>query len=120
MADLIGVNLVAGTVTGGVLETAGGARVVIADAAPGPSLAVIKPHSILLVREPPNGSSARNLWPGIVAALDRLGDRIRVSLDGPLPLTAEISVSAHEALGLRPGDPILASVKATDLEIYPA
>jgi molybdate transport system ATP-binding protein len=120
VADLIGVNLVAGLVADGVLTTAAGARVVIAEAASGPSLAVIKPHSVVLVRDPVAGSSARNLWPGTVADLDRLGDRVRVSLDGPLPLAAEITAAALEALGLRPGEAIHASVKATDIDVFPA
>jgi molybdopterin-binding protein len=65
-------------------------------------------------------TSARNTWPGTVGAIDRLGDRVRVSVDGRLPLVAEITVSALEALHLRPGDPIHATVKATDIEVYPA
>ncbi|MEI2704102.1 MAG: ABC transporter ATP-binding protein [Ilumatobacteraceae bacterium] len=49
VADLVGVNLVTGVVTDGVLTTEAGARVVIADALPGLSFAVIRPHSISLV-----------------------------------------------------------------------
>jgi molybdate transport system ATP-binding protein len=120
VADLVGVNLVAGDVADGVLTTATGARVVIADAAPGPSFAVIRPHSVALVRDAPVGSSARNTWTGIIAEVDRLGDRARVGLDGALPLVAEITVAALESLDLRPGDDVHASVKATDIEVYSA
>jgi len=120
VADLVGVNLVTGTVADGALTTRNGVRVVIADAAPGPSLAVIRPHSIALLREPSASSSPRNTWPGTIAAIDGLGDRARVGIDGPLPLTAEITVAALEALQLRPGDRIHATVKATDIEAYPA
>lgn len=120
VADLVGVNLVAGTVTDGVLTTGSGAHVVIADAAPGDSFAVIRPHSIALVRDIPVGSSPRNTWSGIIADVDRLGDRVRVGLDGALPLVAEITVAALESLELRPGDEVFASVKATDIEVYPA
>jgi molybdate transport system ATP-binding protein len=120
VADLVGVNLVTGVVTDGVLTTAAGAHVVIADAPDGPSFAVIRPHSIALVREPTVGSSPRNTWRGTVADVDRLGDRVRVGIDGPLPLTAEITVAALDALGIRPGDDLHASVKATDIEVYPA
>ena len=120
VADLVGVNLVTGVVTNGVLATGTGAHVVIADALPGPSFAVIRPHSISLVREPGAGSSARNTWSGTIADIDRLGDRVRIGIDGQLPLTAEITVAALEALRLRPGDDIHASVKATDIEVYPA
>lgn len=120
VADLVGVNLVEGTVADGTLTTAGGAQIVIADAAPGASFAVIRPHSIMLTSDAPTGTSVRNVWPGVVADLDRLGDRVRVRLDGELGLTAEITAAALDALGLRPGDQVHAAVKATDIEAYPA
>lgn len=120
VADLVGVNLVSGNVSEGVLATSSGARVVIADAPGGPSLAIIRPHSISLVRDHPEGSSARNVWAGTVAEIDRLGERARVSIDGLLPLTAEITVAALEAMQLRSGDDLFATVKATDIEVYPA
>ncbi len=120
VADLVGVNLVSGDVSEGVLATSSGARVVIADAPAGPSLAIIRPHSISLVRDHPEGSSARNVWAGTVAEIDRLGERARVSIDGFLPLTAEITVAALEAMQLRSGDDLFATVKATDIEVYPA
>ncbi len=120
VADLVGVNLVAGVVRDGVLHTDTGAAVVIADAADGASFAIIRPHSVLLVKEPPMGTSARNHWLGTITGLDQLGDRVRVGITGELPLTAEITVAALDALQLRPGDEIHASVKATDIEVSPA
>ncbi len=120
VADLVGTNLVAGTIAGGVLTTDSGAWLVIADALPGPSYAVIRPQSIVLQREASTMSSARNVWAGTVGDIDRLGDRVRVGIDGQLPLTAEITAAALEALDLRPGDAIHASVKATDIEAYPS
>jgi molybdate transport system ATP-binding protein len=119
VADLVGVNLVTGVVTNGVMTTEAGAQVVIADALPGLSFAVIRPHSILLDRDPPVRTSARNTWTGTVVDIDRLGDRVRLGIDGQLPLTAEITVAALDALQLRPGDEVHASVKATDIEVYP-
>jgi len=120
VADLVGVNLVAGDVEDGVLTTSTGANVVIADAAPGPSFAMIRPHSVALAVGSLEGSSARNVWSGTITDIDRLGDRVRVGIDGQLPLTAEITVASLEALGLRPGDEVTASVKATDIEVYPS
>ena len=120
VADLIGTNLVAGTVTDGVLTTDAGAHVVIAGAAPGPSFAVIRPQAIALHRDQPVGTSARNAWAGSIGDIDPLGDRVRIGVVGALPLTAEITVAALEAMQLRPGDRIHASVKATDIESYPA
>lgn len=120
VADLVGLNLVSGTVADGVLTTPTGAQVVIADAPAGPSFAVIRPHSISLVRHAVAETSARNTWPGTIAGVDRLGDRVRVTIDGPQPLVAEITVAALDALALRPGDDVHASVKATDIEVYAA
>ncbi len=66
VADLVGVNLLSGIFHDGVLTTATGATVVVADAEPGPSYAVIRPHSITLARTAPSSMSARNSWPGTV------------------------------------------------------
>jgi molybdate transport system ATP-binding protein len=121
VADLVGVNLVGGIVSDGVLtSSAGGGRVVVSDAIDGPSFALIRPHSIALVREATAGSSVRNLWRGVVGDIDRLGERARVGVEGELSLTAEITIAALAALDLRPGDEIYASAKATDIEVYPA
>ncbi|MGH9133226.1 MAG: TOBE domain-containing protein, partial [Ilumatobacteraceae bacterium] len=120
VADLVGTNLVSGTISDGLLTTSTGAHVVIAGAAPGLSFAVIRPQAIALLRDAPIGSSARNDWPGVVGDIDRMGDRVRVGIDGELPLTAEITAAALDAMQLRPGDEVHASVKATDIEAYPA
>jgi molybdate transport system ATP-binding protein len=120
VADLVGVNLVSGDVVDGVLSTASGARVVIADAPDGPALATIRPHSVVIGRGEAPGSSARNTWTGSIVDIDRLGDRVRVVVDGELPLTAEITASALAELRLAIGDRVNASVKATDIEVAPA
>jgi molybdate transport system ATP-binding protein len=120
VADLVGVNLVAGDVIDGVLTTATGARVVIADAADGPTVASIRPHSVLVARGEASGSSARNTWAGSIVDVDRLGERVRVVIDGELPLTAEITAAALDELQLRVGDRVHASVKATDIEVAPS
>jgi len=119
VAELVGTNLVTGRVDGGVLTTASGASVVIADAAAGESFAVIRPQAISLHRTSDAAGSARNVWAGVVADIDRLGERARVRLDGVLPLTAEVTVAALDALAVRPGDEVHAAVKATDILVYP-
>ena len=120
VADLVGVNLVAGDVLDGVLTTSTGARVVIADAVDGPTLATIRPRSVLLTRRDAPASSARNVWRGTIVDIDHLGERVRLVIDGELPLTAEITAAALDELDLRPGDDVQASVKATDIEVAPA
>ncbi len=120
VADLVGVNLVSGTIANGVLTSPSGAKVVIAAELTGPAFAVIRPNSISLEVGEPAGTSARNVWNGVIGDIDRLGDRVRVGIDGVLPLTAEITAAALDALQLRPGDEIYASVKATEIDVYPA
>lgn len=120
VADLVGVNLLNGTVHESLLTTGDGTTVVVADAEPGPAYAVIRPHSITLTRSAPAGTSARNTWPGTIVDIDRLGDRARIGIAGPLPLTAEITIAALHDLDLRPGDDVHATVKATDIEVAPA
>jgi molybdate transport system ATP-binding protein len=120
VASLIGTNLVAGDITANVLTTPDGAEVVLADAAPGPAFALIRPQAISLQRDVIATTSIQNVWRGTITDVDRLGDRVRVHLDGALPLTAEITAAALERLGLRPGDVVHAAAKATDIESYPS
>jgi len=118
VADLVGTNLVTGDVSDGVLMTDRGAHIVIADAQPGRSFAVIHPHAVTISRTNPAGTSARNVWEGTLGDIDRLGERVRVGIEGTLPITAEITSGALESMQLRPGDTVYASVKATDIEAY--
>lgn len=119
VAQLVGTNLLTGEVAGGVLTTDDGATIVVADALPGRSFAVIRPQSIAVSRHA-EGSSVRNVWAGVVGDIDRLGDRARVGIDGRLAVVAEITATALDELGLRPGDEVYAAVKATDIETYQA
>jgi molybdate transport system ATP-binding protein len=54
-----------------------------------------------------------------VSDVDRLADRVRVTLDGHVPLVAEITPAALVALELQPGDPVWAAVKASEVTSYP-
>jgi molybdate transport system ATP-binding protein len=119
IADLVGVNLLRGTGTDGAITTATGGRVVPADPVNGEAFAVIQPHSVALYPSPPSGSP-RNVWAATVADVDRQADRVRVRLAGDVPLVAEITPAALDALTLQPGDRIWATVKATEITTYPA
>ena len=119
IADLIGLNLLTGTGAGGAITTASGARSVPAEAVEGPVFAVIQPHAVALYLAAPQGSP-RNVWSSTVTDIDRRADRVRVRLDGPVPLVAEITPAALDALVLRPGDRIWAAVKATEITTYAA
>jgi molybdate transport system ATP-binding protein len=118
IADLIGVNLLSGMASNGEITTPTGGHIVAADHVDGPAFAVIQPHVVALYLAPPDGSP-RNLWEGTVADIDRRADRARVRVDGIVPLVAEITVAALDALALRAGDRVWASVKATEISTYP-
>src|SRR3954453_22707338 len=118
VADLVGTNLVTGDVHAGVLLTDDGVPIVVADAQAGRSFAVIRPQTITLSRERPRATSARNIWLGTLGDVEQLGERVRVRIDGPLGLIAEITKAALESMELRPGDAVYAAVKATEIEAY--
>jgi molybdate transport system ATP-binding protein len=119
VAELIGTNLIAGTLTRDGLVTQEGVHLAVVADFTGPAFAVIRPQSITLLRQGTD-TSARNTFTGLIDDIDRLGDRVRVGVDGALHLTAEITVNALDELRLRPGDQVHATVKATDIETYPA
>lgn len=119
VAELIGTNLVTGTITADGLTTADGVHLAVVADFTGPGFAVVRPQSITLSRHIAD-TSARNTFTGIVDDIDRLGDRIRIGIDGPLHLTAEITAGALDTLELRLGDRVHAAIKATDVDTYPA
>ena len=119
VADLIGINLLTGNGSNGTITISTGGHIVPADPIDGPTFAVIQPHSVALYPTPPDGSP-RNVWPATVVDVDRRADRVRVRLTGDVPLVAEITTAALDALALQPGDHIWATVKATDITTYPA
>jgi molybdate transport system ATP-binding protein len=45
---------------------------------------------------------------------------VRVIVAGPVPVTAEVTPAAVTELGLTAGAPVWASVKATEVSVYPA
>ncbi len=121
VADLVGLNLYRGHGAGHVVELPGDQRVVAAESVPqeGDVFAVIPPGAVALHRAHPEGSR-RNVWPGTVGELDVAGERIRVHVSGPMPLVAEVTPAAVAALRLGEGGPVYASVKATEIVVYPA
>jgi molybdate transport system ATP-binding protein len=144
VAQLVGINLLHGTAVGPhTVRLTSGAELTLADPVPAggdrsgsaPAAAVapadlvdrvdraelavaIRPQAIALHRHRPDGSP-RNTWSAVVADLEPDRDRVRVTLDGPVPATAEVTPAAVADLELVPGAPLWASVKATDLTAYP-
>ena len=72
-----------------------------------------------LHRHRPEGTP-RNVWAGTADTLDVVGDRVRVRVAGPVPIVAEVTPAAASELRLADGGPVWASVKATEVTVYPA
>lgn len=125
VADFVGINLLRGRLVGATtIELDSGGRLTVAPrsgddgAAGGGDVAIaIRPQAIALHRDRPAGSP-RNVWKAPVADVEPGHDRLRVTLAGEVPATAEITVAAGSNLELRPGDEIWASVKAVDVAVY--
>ena len=103
VADLVGINLVSGH--GQRRRADQPTRVHMSSSPPncrsGRSPSSVR-NAIAVGSEPPAGSSVRNVWRGTIGDIDRLGDRVRVGIEGALPLTAEITVAALDALAAAP------------------
>jgi molybdate transport system ATP-binding protein len=118
-AELVGINLLPATPSGDRrVRVASGAELTVADPLPaGPVAVAIRPQAVTLHAAEPRGS-ARNTWRATVTDLEADRDRVRVRLDGPVPLTAEVTPAAVAELALAPGREVWASVKAVDLQTY--
>ncbi len=119
VADLVGVNLLRGTAAGGHIALPRGAFLQSADSVDGEVFATIHPRAVALHRNHPEGSP-RNVWRGRASTLDFQGDRVRVGVEGEMPIVAEVTAAAVRDLGLAEGGEVWVSVKATEILVYPA
>jgi molybdopterin-binding protein len=119
VADLVGMNLLRGIATAGQVALAGGATLQSADGVDGEVFAVVHPRAVALHRARPEGSP-RNVWRGRASSLDFQGDRVRVRVEGEMPIIAEVTPAAVRDLNLAEGGEVWVSVKATEITVYPA
>jgi molybdate transport system ATP-binding protein len=119
VAELVGINLLRGTADGYRVVLVSGGSLVVATQARGEVFAVVHPRAVALHAREPEGSP-RNVWHEKVVSLDLEGSRVRVRLDGEVPLVSEVTPAAVADLGLAEGEPVWASVKATEVNVYPA
>ncbi len=121
VAALAGTNLFAGDADGGsVLLRDHDHMLTVADTSVhGPVLVTIHPTAISLHPEQPSGSQ-RNSWATSVELVEPLGDTVRVTLAAPMPVAVDVTPGAVASLGLAPGTPVWAAVKATEIDPSPA
>ena len=104
----------------GVGELDGGGVVTALDRATGPVAVSVYPWEIALAPEhAADPGSTRNHLAVEVVSITAVGNRVRVGLAAPQPLTAELSDAAVRELELRPGSRAVASWKAAATRLLP-
>ncbi|WP_148612189.1 sulfate/molybdate ABC transporter ATP-binding protein [Nocardioides rubriscoriae] len=81
-----------------------------------PVVAVFRPTAVAVYRSAPHGSP-RNVVPVTVTTVEQLGDLVRIRAGD---LSADVTLPAAAELELVPGSAAYFSVKATEVEVYPA
>jgi molybdate transport repressor ModE-like protein/molybdopterin-binding protein len=75
----------------------------------------VSPNDVVLCESHPGKTSARNILPGHVRSVKRTPDGVLVGLEVGFPLVALVTQRAVDDLGLKPGKPVYALVKAVGL-----
>lgn len=120
VARLMGLNVLRGRSHGTVVRLGDGAELVTATEATGEVNACFAPQAVSLTLDEPTGS-ARNRWRGTVRSVVPHGAAVRVLVESPTtgaPLIADVTPASATALGLGPGTPVWAAVKATEVSVY--
>ncbi len=121
VADFVGVNLLRGRASmqpGGLCRLhCGGTQLYCAGTAEGPAQLVCSPWDVSLSIDEPEGS-ALNVIRGTVAAITHLGARTRVTVEGNVTVTAEITHASEQRLGLGVGKELYAAFKASAARVY--
>ncbi|MEW2378781.1 ABC transporter ATP-binding protein [Micromonospora sp. NPDC047812] len=119
VARLVGLNLHRGHADGHLVRVADGLTLTVADRLAGEVFVAFRPSAVALHPSRPEGSP-RNTWAATVAGVQRHGDDLRVQLDGPIGVSADVTPAAAAQLRLAPGQPVWAAVKAAQTHAYPA
>lgn len=123
VARLVGLNLLAGSGDGDRVRLDAGGAITADQSVPGRVFAAFRPNTVSVWTTRPEGSP-RNGWPVRVEGLEPYGEDVRVELGGAFAdgttLVAELTHAAVAELDLRPGIQVWATVKASQIEVYPA
>ena len=123
VARLVGLNLLAGVADGHRVVLPTGGVVHLAESAVGAVNAAFRPAAVSLFTNRPDGSP-RNVWRGRILVIEPHGEGVRIDIggapDAATSILAEVTPGAVADLGLQPGTMVWASVKASDVEAYPA
>jgi molybdate transport system ATP-binding protein len=111
-----GIRAATGVVVHGLPHDDGGGADRVLPAAGTPMIAAFRPTAVSVFPARATGSP-RNSWPVTVTTLEPHGDLVRVRAGH---LSADITPQAAADLALAPGDPVWLTVKATEVDLYPA
>ncbi len=124
VAALVGLNLVRGsahgrTVTVSSADGSAPTELVVSGDHEGKVFCCFPPAAVAVRTDrPPTG--ATNAWPGAVGGMTPRGDVVRLEVEGPLPLLADLAPTAIARLDLAPGAPVWMTVDAEAVQVYPA
>ena len=118
-ARLVGLNLFRGYARDGDMRMEAGSVIATASSYTGEAFAVVHPRAVALHRERPSGSP-RNVWQGPITGIDAQADHVRVHVGGRLQVVAEVTPAAVTELDLARSTEIWCSVKASEVDLYPA
>ncbi|MER7418383.1 ABC transporter ATP-binding protein [Micromonospora peucetia] len=119
VARLVGLNLHRGHADGHRVRIADELSLTVVDRLDGEVFVAFRPSAVALHPSRPEGSP-RNIWAATVAGVQRHGDNLRVQLDGPIGVAADVTPAAAAQLRLAPGQRVWAAVKAAEAHAYPA
>jgi molybdate transport system ATP-binding protein len=119
VARLVGLNLHRGHADGHTVRVSDGLVLAVAEKLDGDAFVAFRPAAVALYPGRPDGSP-RNTWPATVVGVQRHGDNLRVQLDGPIGVAADVTPAAVAQLRLAPGQAVWAAVKAAETHAYPA
>ncbi|WIM96968.1 ABC transporter ATP-binding protein [Actinoplanes oblitus] len=119
VAQLVGLNLFRGHGDGHAVRVGDDFVLTATDVVHGDAFVAFPPTAVALHPRQPDGSP-RNTWPAVLTDIQRHGDNLRVRLDGPIAVAADITPAAAAHLDLRPGRELWAAVKASETRAYPA
>lgn len=119
VARLVGLNLYRGQGTDHTVRVDGCFSLTVGELVHGDVFVAFPPAAVALHPRRPDGSP-RNTWETTVTGIARHGDNLRVQLEGPLAVAADVTPNAAAQLHLEPGQRVWAAVKATETRAYPA
>lgn len=121
VAEFLGVNLLQGEAIPGPdglsLVRCGPHQFYTVEQETGAVQVTCHPWDVTLSLEQPDDSSLNSLY-GRITSIAHLGGRTRVTVENGVAMVAEVTHVSEERLGLRIGDSVHASFKASALRVY--